>query len=337
MLSVIYLSNQNMKTWRDWLFVFREETGCVALAEENLHALINELPSPDTQFPSLALIVGQHEKHKFLTTSYVSYKTTSKAVAQVHVANTTIVYPTVIVDVSVNEMYSGTRPVRTTTLQRRTVADWLSDSASYKLERLVDSIFQQLMHHFIDVVCLFLDDFPAPEAAFEQLQRWTGPASTFANPCKPRLLIISSKQTPKRCFKSAAFSNIRYLRTQQKALPQRTLAIEKAIDLEINRVRSNRINCQLLFSAPHMNALIRHALQALAQSAPSPLDLCRLAYSSVVNENFPECLEIFLQICQDAADDIQFVTSYLASALLLLSRPPNMHRKSTPCYSEAYD
>jgi hypothetical protein len=95
-----------------------------------------------------------------------------------------------IADVDLDNAYHGHYLLKYHAGQSRYRVEWTDNTA---LNDIVDTLFARLILLFVDVICLFLDDFTNFEDAINHLQRWAKSGANFSWPWKPRVILVSRR------------------------------------------------------------------------------------------------------------------------------------------------
>jgi hypothetical protein len=113
--------------------------------------------------------------------------------------------------------------------------------------------------------------------------------------------------------------------------------LRDAIFQQVSLVREARDTCHMLFSATHLTVLFEMALQHTAKSIIDEFSFIRATRQhNKMDEQFVYHLETFLQLCAENQASKEFILRYVASAILMDSLPPEMHRKSSGYYTFLY-
>jgi hypothetical protein len=85
----------------------------------------------------------------------------------------------------------------------------------------------------------------------------------------------------------------------------------------------------MLFSATHLVVLFETALQHTSKSIIDEFSFIRAARQhNKIDNQFVYHLGTFLRLCTESQVSREFILRYMASAILMDSLPPEMHRKS---------
>jgi hypothetical protein len=318
----------------DLLYVFHKETDWHVACGDGLPKVMRSLADPSTQHPLSVLLVGKREKEAaeramFLGLDYFQ----SRGLAQLYADASTLDkdYPLLITSLDIDTAYSNFQPPRKPFGGTGHRVEWLSGhSMLTSAESLVDSIIGRLVLLFTDVICLFLDDFDAPEEAFSLIQKWVEVAPS-SQPWKPRLLLVTYAPIDESMLHTIILGEVQHVRlsaSRKKPSRSQYRTLKRVIIQNIEVVREKKIACKRLFSARHMDHLFRLGLQHIASQALPGFDVISATRQvNGIDEHFPHYLKTFLNLCttNDASRD--FILQYIASAIILDSLPPGMHRK----------
>jgi hypothetical protein len=297
---------------------------------ENITASLND---PHTQYPSTVLLVGRREREaaqRAMFSCLDSFK--SRGLAQLYADASTLDndYPLLVASLDIETAYNRFQAPRRSLGDVGHKLDWFSPTTT--TESLVDTIISRVLLLFTDVVCIFLDDFPTPEEGLQLIQRWTEAAQSL-RPWKPRIVFVSScGLMDKVVVNTPTFGEVRHvrlrLRHSKHSCSHRYRGLKKIILQTVEIVQKRKVACKRLFSAKHSNVLFKLALQHAAKCIVPEFDfILATRQLNEVDDRFAHRLEIFLELCTASNASRDDVLRYIASAIILDSLPPGMHRK----------
>jgi hypothetical protein len=221
-------------------------------------------------------------------------------------------------------------------------------------EDLVDHVHASLLSLFIDVICIFAADCGGIDGVIDKLTIWARIRSASALPgaiC-PRVVIVTS--VPMQLFNSEAlrirlqlsstpqfpgsFSSLNIVNMLQMSQRSHYSALEHVLDMEIQAARLERFHTQNLFSMVHTSAFFEKALCHFVRSPQEQFHFIRSSRNdNPVTGDFQDHLKLFLQLCVEQRFPPDITIAFIASAILLDSYPPDMHRKCPfyTAYAEA--
>ncbi|KAK3063067.1 hypothetical protein LTS18_002815, partial [Coniosporium uncinatum] len=217
---------------------------------------------------------------------------------------------------------------------RRTIIDWL-DTRKNRAETysfIADQVYGRLVFPFSDVVCLFADDF-AKAGVGAKLARWAElfPPSSMI---KPRLVIVASGPQHVDMLGDSMpdftdrFSSIRVeFFDDREPTERRYLPLEDILLSEIECARRSRVDQGLLFTSRHFCTLFEKSMALFGSALDTSPDLVGISREhNEVGEDLVDHVVCALRLCVADQWPKRAVASFIASALVLDSFPPGMHR-----------
>lgn len=310
-----------------WLYAFKEGNEWLIMAGNGLNRTIDRLTRPISQHPAIVLMVGRGTKAASKAFPHLSSLET-QAVAHLTIEKSTArkETPLLIAMVDIQNAYSGYHP-RTNDVGRKAhQVQWMGKSSDSELCQLVDMAIARLILLFTDVLCIFLDDFQSNKEAFDFLLQWGSVISRYQRPCKPRVLLIT-----RRTLVTTYHQHISGFETVHHFKPTTDQQIFK--DLIANNVaiaQRQRKACNMLFSAVHFNAFFAAALQHTARSMEDFNFINATRNSNPLDSVFSNHLQMFLLLSLKNEVNRESSIRHIASAMVMDSCPPKMHRKTLP-------
>ena len=220
-------------------------------------------------------------------------------------------------------------------------------------QRVYDVIHARLTCTFVDVLCIFADDFRNFDEVLFQLQTWAvlGRATDQFRMARPRAIIVKQGTDPgpsatydllqsenmsynlHRTDLVQFFSSmtILYLADEQISSLARHRRLKELIQRQTEEVRHIKQSIGCLFSADHLCSLFSDAIKHTAQTMKTPFDfLASSRLANPVSPAFPQHLEGLLRLCRQGHLSYRFYTSIIASSVLLDAYPPGMHGERFP-------
>jgi hypothetical protein len=328
----------------DWLYVSQNQGEWSATCGDSLRRITTSLSDPHTQFPSVVLLVGRHEKEvsqraMFASVNYHKPRGLTQLNADVSTFNSEC--PLLVATLDIDTAYSKFHPPRKTSKDIGYRIEWLPEQQlASAAEPLIDTFISKVILSFTDVVCLFLDDFQAPEEGNRLLQRWSD-LLQLRQPWQPRVIVVTSRgQLDQITLSTLAFGDLLHIRlrtnVKKHTIHHRYRALKTSILQSTDAVRKRRIDCNRLFSASHLNVLFELNLQHVASRVQPDFDFIVAARQlNPIDDYFTYHLDNFLELCKVHSASDEFILHYLASVIILDSLPPGMHRKF-PSYIKEY-
>tara|TARA_R110002003_G_scaffold572_2_gene20517 strand:- start:4022 stop:5014 length:993 start_codon:yes stop_codon:yes gene_type:complete len=315
----------------DWLYVFKNKADWFISSGEGMPKAIKGLSSPSTQYPSTILLVGKHDKEAARRAMFSGHARLSpRGFAQLDADSSTLNYryPRLIASLDVENAYSKLQSPRKNFGQVRHRVEWSSEQSSEPYP-LVDTVISKLLLPFIDVVCVFVDDFATPEDAVEALQRWAEQRKS-SQYWKPQVVLVSSS-SPASITRTqpSIFGRVWHVKVTSQNRSRSYRKLKSTIVQSVNEMRRIKSACKLHFSASHLKTLFQAASQHVAECILSEFDFITAARQhNGIDDQFDYHLQNFVELCSKHHTGTDFILRYMASAIILDSLPPGMHRKS---------
>ncbi|KAH8800879.1 acyl transferase/acyl hydrolase/lysophospholipase [Xylogone sp. PMI_703] len=328
---------------------------------DRLYTLLEDLPDPDKQCPSLLVFIGSKSKGmaiKELAKSfsppprYCNSSPSGEVHLHIHPPSSFSNRPVLLAEGNLpyHDKYGATLTVEDChELERRklnsinTVTPTLSGSS--------DRIYSRLLLPFAEVICFFADDVGGFKPIVQHLGLWLdlGPSSTLPKTTLPKLLIITEPRyrtvgdddsdliTFTKMLREETtininehFSDIRLLSlSPQKENLSNKARHRKLFESLLNysdQVREAKISTRTLFCARHVAAFFSYALNHVATSQVEPFNFIKASRIEIpVVKTLKDHLVDFLQNIKTPSKLLQFGIPILTSSLLLDSYPPDMH------------
>ena len=320
----------------DWLHGFQTGTDWFLACGNGLEQATASLCDPHAQSPSTVLLVGTREGEAARQALLPGHShSRSRGIAQLQADGSTLddEHPLLVASLDMDNVCTKQKPPPKHNARSRYKVAWLSESSpTAAANSCVEIVVGRLLLPFIDVVCLFLDDFSTREAGIRFLQR-CGRHSRLSLGWKPQVILASSSTyRQKGSLGLPMFGSI-----QRVVLPadgRKTLsssrfrALKNTILTSVKTVRKRRNASKTLYSAYHLNAFFESALRHVATRASSPFSfILATRECNQVQDRLWLCLRDFLRLCAANHTSQEATLEYMASALMLDSLPPGMHRK----------
>lgn len=225
---------------------------------------------------------------------------------------------------------------------------------SFQGRYLQDLILSRLIFPFIDVLCIFAEDIGGLGAARNLLLAWAkiGSASSLSHAVRPKVVIVvgATQSTTHDILDDeeflhelleagdvpflAAFGEVRICRLPPEGLsPEaRFLGLAEDISRGLRDMRRIRDRHNVLFSATHLEAFFRLALEHISASPLSSFDFIRAARcQNPLDGAFTSHITNFLKLGNRTRAPYNIMASYIASAILMDAYPTGMHRTLGLC------
>jgi len=330
----------------DWLYGFQTGADWFLASGDGLELATANLSNPHTQFPSTVLLIGKEEgeaaRQALLPRgSHVR----SRGIAQLQADDSTLdnEHPLLIASLDIDNAGNKQKPPQDHFARSRHKVMWLSECPSaVAANSLLDTVVGKLLLPFVDVVCLFLDDFSPREEGVRFLQGCAR-QSCLSQGWKPQVILASrSRYRRKGNLDLSMFGSI-----QRVVLPaddRKTLScsrffkLKKVLDSSVELVRKGRHASKTLYSAYHLNILFNSALVHVATCASTPFNFILATRQwNRIHDHLWLYLRDFVRLCAANRINQEAALEYVASALVLDSFPPGMHRKRLLVPSQCFD
>jgi hypothetical protein len=343
-----------------WLSLCRQSGRSTFLQSDRLDMLINELPHPYIQQPSLFVLIGSADKSVAARALFGLKKNRRSLIrprsGEVHLH----------IDPSTS---FADRPILLADCDaRQRVRKWdnsksdkCHETARYLLRRPLAAgesaadVYMNLLSPFADVFCFFSDDLGGFRQIAQRLALWLekGPMPTLPKTALPSIVIVTSKFVPgveaedeaKRAFLwmlreettkdpdqyISAIDVVALFPNGAVSAEARYRRVKERLMERSDQVRKQREDSRLLFSATHFSAFLKSASAHFADSPITPFDLIKA--SRVDNPVAPDMVEHFSNFWKHITSSnqlMEFAAPMLASSLLLDSYPPDAHSTQHP-------
>ena len=193
----------------DWLHVTKVDKGhggdFTLQVSDRLDRVIDELPWPATQHPSVVMMVGSTHKARALQAILGTRRTRTGTARDgdldLIVDNNTAFNPRPIIYVDIHSGRSLRRtPPRTASCHRswQVSVGVEQDAGPVSDMSSLDRVAAQVVAPFADVLCVFIPDFPNLGAVWKRLLKWVrlGAPSTLYRSTRPHLVLVGVGATP---------------------------------------------------------------------------------------------------------------------------------------------
>ncbi|PSN58648.1 hypothetical protein BS50DRAFT_510039, partial [Corynespora cassiicola Philippines] len=340
-----------------WLHCSTQGGEPALLESDRLRRLIRHIPHPDTQRPSLIVLIGNTGKLRALRALFglrrVRRCTTKRQVGEIHL------------HLDPSSAFTG-RPIllaesnlpRHNLERTSSTPETCHETTRYPIKRVdgdaqaETGIYTNLLFPFTDVFCFFATDVGGLEQVAHQLATWlrASPLSSISKSTLPSIVIAIDSITIQIEDEDEDKVRRAFLCMLPEEMTRRLLARVSAIDIiplfpdgtmstdaryrrlkerlmeRSDQVRRNRQNTQILFSATHLAALLRHASAHFAECTNRPFDVIKASrLHNPVPPDLHEHLSNFLQYIKSSDRLIKFAAPMIASTILLDNYPPGAH------------
>lgn len=334
-----------------WLDLAGEQEFCLQYFNRTSR-VIQEMTSPEYQYPSLIFFLGRKSKDVACREIFPHNnfrRGPSKGFINLRLDSTTISSDLPLLFADSDPWAAIPRRIGISTTQEALTLP-IAWNPPPK-QSIKDLIYARLIFLFSDVVCIFADDLGGLEAVARYLTTWIKirSSSSLSQKIRPRIIIVLNEDTVvatqnvlelgelRFCLQQEdqvrrddAFSSITLLRlggAQLSALA-RHRRLKEVLSKEVDLARANRIEERVLFSATHFDAFFRQAVTHTSQSITEPFNfISRSRIGNEIQPDYQTHLSTFLELGRNCRLKNDEITLFIASSILMDSYPPRMHSK----------
>jgi hypothetical protein len=340
---------------QQWLRLNRDDNGFVLQYGNRLDNIANSIPRPAKQWPSLILFLGKQSKAKALRAMFPGNGVSScrrPGLANVCVDPATVSddHPFLIADWCPEQTLANQRDSGACHEAITHPVAWSDDDGPPTQHDVTDHIQMRLLSLFTNVLCIFAQDFGGLDQVAERLASWTatGSASSLPASTHPRLVVVTSIPGPgfrseALCFRlrvladpkfSGSFSSLQVVNVLGPSrAPARVhlSALGAVLREEAAAARAERVNTHTLFSMIHLAAFFDAALRDFAGLPRHTFDFIRCAREdNPVSASFQRHVASLMSLGSEKKVPGTILWEFIASAIIMDSFPPDMHRKCSP-------
>ncbi|KAI9656458.1 MAG: hypothetical protein M1821_004664 [Bathelium mastoideum] len=339
----------------------QEHTGRAVLVSktDRFEALVDELPYPANQYPSLLVLMGNVGKSlafSELTTAKTAKRSLiADNLSGIHLTSDPRSHfsdrPVLIADGDLPKSSSGTNCYTTMPPCHQTHSHpmyWaVGDGSASTDSNIIGQVYSQLLYPFTDVYCIFAEDLGGIEEVAYCIAEWMRrpSASSTTAGTTPQVLVVTenSGDAAEEEKKSktlllqgmgengsirfyqrfSGLSVVNLARADHISLEARYRRLKEHLMSKSDEVRSRRQLSSTLLSALHFRALFRHARNDFTTGHEARFDFVTAArYSNPVAVDLEQHLSNFIQSIK-WPELTDFAIESIASSLLLDSYPPS--------------
>ncbi|KAF1357985.1 FabD/lysophospholipase-like protein [Lizonia empirigonia] len=337
-----------------WLSLRRQDGEAALLESDRLRSLTAGLPYPESQRPSLFVLVGNKEKSAALKAAFGVKRARSVPLplgsriggVHLHVDPSSVFSdrPILLAEHNIHEQVPSAK---------HEISPKCHETARRVLRRAeseISDVYPHLLFPFADVFCLFVADFGSLKAVARFLARWLDHDRPPASPksalpsvvvvadeplttaegtdeARRAVLLAIGEETSKDLLEHVAAINILGLLPRNLvSTTTRYRHVRDRVLRSSDQARKSRADARMLFSATHLAALMRSASAHFAGAVDEPFDLVKASrMHNPVDPQLDEHLSNFLVQITLSSQLIEFAAPMVASALFLDSYPPGAH------------
>lgn len=333
-----------------WLYLSSDAGGWCLQDGGRLRHAVHWLEHPNEQRPLIVFLVRGASKQQALRCFLPHNNTTrqgSFGIANLHLRNNNPMtpYPHVYIDgiLETKQRRACPVPKRNNQTPVRQYRIRSKQNQSYVAVR--DKVFHHCILPFAHVFCIFVDELPESESPEKWLRVWASAARDEAT-ARAHLMIVLTDPTndaPKdevlessQYFGKIQRSGLRWtvvdLRDRAGLSPTaRFNPLQSRLQEELETARQANEDRRLLFSATHLEALMRKAARCVSLNPQEPFNLiAAVREDNPVPQGIRYHLANFLQLAAETKLSLMDIATFVASALAVDAYPPGMHCKSLP-------
>ncbi|KAF5017192.1 hypothetical protein F66182_10904, partial [Fusarium sp. NRRL 66182] len=274
-----------------WLHLSSDAGGWCLQDSGRLRHAVHSLESPNEQRPLLVFLVGGLSKRQTLRCFLPHNNTTrqgSFGIANLHLRNSnpTTPYPNIYIDGILETKQRRACPVPRRSKEKLVRQYRIRSTQNQSFTATRDQVFRHCILPFVHVLCIFLDELPESDGLEKWLYAWAS-ASQDEAATRPHLLIILTDPTNKSpkdevVASSQYWDRIKHSGLRWTAVDLRDRAglspvarfspLQSRLQEELEIARQSSEDRRLLFSATHLEALMRKAARCVALNPHEPFN-----------------------------------------------------------------
>jgi hypothetical protein len=344
-----------------WLSLCSEGNDTYLVISDRLDSIKTHFPRPDTQRPSLFVLIGNRAKSVALRELFGVRRNqrflTKRVPGEIHlhVEASSIFNERPLLIADSDPPAKTLRTKIPSTKCHETTKQLVRRPGS--LAEISSTIYSQLLQPFVDVFCFFSDDLGGFKQVAHHLATWLelGQESTIPRSTRPRVVIVTEKipsgvenekearkaflwllseETKRDLFEQvSAIEIIALFPAGALSVNARHRLLKERIMSGSDQVRQSREQFRSLFSVTHLTAFLAGACEHFSRAANEPFDFIKASrVDNPAPQELDEHLANLLKHVTNSRDLIAFAAPAIASSLLLDSYPPNSH-----CRSQRYN
>ncbi|CAK7238176.1 hypothetical protein SEUCBS140593_010402 [Sporothrix eucalyptigena] len=341
-----------------WLGYFARGNHAELFTSNRLQRLVESIPDPDSQRPSLVVLIGSASKSAALRETFGVKRTwpgaAKRARGEIHLhvdPSSVFGQPLLVADGDL-----PTQPMQKAPASKchEITVRTIHRPPGFVVDDLVSGLYGRLLFPFADVFCFFCDDLGGLQCVARLLASWLDGQRSTALPaaaagCAPPGVVLVTEAMPvgKKGEASTRSAFLRYVRSETATnvldyvaavdvvalLPKGAVSSGARYRLLKERLldgtdcaRKRRQEAGLSFSATHLAALVDCGLDAFASLAAEPFCFIKASRAHrPVASDLAVHLRTLVERTQSVSELASFVTPVLASSFLLDSYPPGAH------------
>lgn len=333
-----------------WLRLEKKDEGFALEVSDRAQRLLDGLPRPEKQTPSIIVLIGNESKQRLLHKLGIDNTAPrgKRGHGEIHVSiapsSVRLDSPIVIADGDIPAHNRLGRPWKRPLCHEVHIRPVISPVRK-KVADVADHIYHRLLLPFADVICLFATDLGGIEKTVRRLALWMDKGGPSSIEARPWLVIVVDDGPETEAL--AAFGSLMRAETSIDLTDHfggiRLLSLTKPrnqrgyrgspwdrLRTELFKVslsaRQRRLDVRHLFAARHLAGFLEYAASGAAEAPPAPFNFIR---TSRINHPIADDLELhlghFLRKFHSLDSLKRFALPMVASSFILDHYPPGMH------------
>ncbi|KAH7016325.1 uncharacterized protein B0I36DRAFT_254112 [Microdochium trichocladiopsis] len=331
-----------------WLCLATQNQETCLEVSDRIRTLLDDLPNPDRQYPSVLTLIGNQSKARFLQKLSINVNgiRAHRFRGELHVAlapnSVSGNHPMLVIDVDLPSKAALPRSQRQQRCHEIIHRQFLQSSKNEELQS-EEHIFTRLVIPHTDVLCLFAGDIGGVHRAVQVVTSWASMKPSHQGGFRPWLVVAVNSEAEEETFCGLAatllaamsngittsFASLRVLNLGRTTSRQNRLSVlTRELTNLCNVSREGRAQQSLLFTARHLAGLLHYgATKAMVDPAQSSNFILTARIDNPPAPDLVIHIRRFLDQCAaiPLENRIDFVPSAIASSLILDSYPPGMH------------
>lgn len=337
-----------------WLALDAQQDEAEFLVSDKLQEVVETIPSPDVQKPSLVVVIGEAAKKAALEIFGIKRNRrsiVSQNASEIHLhIDPSSVFSTPLLIAETRVCKKESRKNADDTCHEITRQPIKRPRSLYDMQRPVNRLHTNLLAAFTDVFCLFCEDFGGLDQTAIELASWLDRSlpSSFSGRVRPRLIVVvdqnpgigaNENNVREKLFElirkhtvkdpNAVFSAVETValfpdESISRSARHRPLK-ERMMD-SLDSARNDRLQSRHDFSATHFGALFKGACAQFAGNLDGSFNFVKIARNSnPIAQSLHAHLSDFLSLVKPPSDIATFAAPMIASSFLLDNYPPGTH------------
>lgn len=343
-----------------WLSFCRQGQTLALLESDRLQSLISHISNPQTQWPSLFVLIGNAEKSLALQTLFRVKRarrfTVRRNAGEVHLhLDPSSVFHGRPVLLAEGDLAKRSSKANTPTSCRCHEITRRPLRPSSSRDMVASDIYKHLLFPFVDVFCFFSTDLGGFRQVARHIAAWLerGSSSALPRSTYPRVVIVTDKVSPGLESEKEARAAFLWMLSEETTVdlfeqisaidvvalfPKDTMSMdaryrrikERLMDAS-DQVRKNREGTRTLFSTTHFAAFLQYACEHFSEAPDEPFNFIKTSrIHDPVALDLGEHLSNFLKNIKTSNQLTDFAVPMIGSSLFVDYYRPGAHSESIP-------